>query len=58
MQLHIYSDESYKKWFDKQTRVQYMCDCRIDKYESGVIVNEKSWLGFYGTGCIPGDDEI
>lgn len=41
MFLKIYSDKSWKNWFDKEIRNQYMRDVKINEYPNGIIVNEK-----------------
>ena len=41
MFLKIYSDKSWKNWFDKEIRNQYMRDVHISEYHNGIIVNEK-----------------
>jgi capsular polysaccharide biosynthesis protein len=41
MELKIYAEKSWKKWFNRQTRNQYMRDVKIDEYPNGIIVNEK-----------------
>ncbi len=40
MSLKIYADKKWQKWFDKQTRNQYMRDVYINQYHNGIIVNE------------------
>lgn len=41
MLCKIYSNNSYKKYFHKDTKKQYMRDVHISEYHNGIIVNEK-----------------
>lgn len=41
MELKIYAEKSWKKWFNRETRNQYMRDVKINEYPNGIIVNEK-----------------
>ena len=41
MDALIYSDKSWKKYFDKEIRHQYMRDVKINEYHNGIMVNEK-----------------
>lgn len=41
MNFRCYSSRSWLKWFNRQTRNQYMRDVQISQYHNGIIVNEK-----------------
>ncbi len=41
MSVKFYAEKSWKKWFEKQTKNQYMRDVHISEYHNGIIVNEK-----------------
>ncbi len=41
MGLKIYAEKSWTKWFNRETRNQYMRDVKINEYPKGIIVNEK-----------------
>lgn len=41
MSIRCYADKSWLKWFNKETRNQYMRDVKINEYKNGIIVNEK-----------------
>ena len=41
MSIRCYADKSWQRWFNKETRNQYMRDVKINEYPNGIIVNEK-----------------
>ena len=41
MNVKIYADKSWIKYFNKEIRKQYMRDVQINEYPNGIIVNEK-----------------
>jgi len=41
MDIRIYADKSWKRWFNRQARKQYMRDVQVSRIPKGIIVNEK-----------------
>lgn len=41
MSIQCYADKKWLRWFNKETRNQYMRDVKINGYKNGIIVNEK-----------------